>query len=433
MAKPSRDFRSPVPSFRRRALQWRGDRGARTGAPRHPSPTEQEGPVEKAHSGSTVHSGLVVDVELATIVKSVVQGRSRPRASFASLRARSPRRRPSSAVAWLLATALAAVSFGCRGGGDGGQSARTTPASAPSPGPIDVASVDDGAPYLVVLGIAQDGGVPQAGREDHPGWDDPAWRRHVVSVGLVDPRDGGRRYLFEATPDLPNQLHRLSAHLRPDAQGPVLDGVFLTHGHVGHYTGLLFLGFEVIGARSVPVHAMPRMIEYLSTNGPWDQLVRYQNVALQPLADSRPVALASDLEVTPFLVPHRQEYTEVVGYRIDGPSRSALFIPDIDSFEAFDEWGVRIEDLIERVDVAYLDGCFWAQGEIPGRDMTEFPHPMIASSLERFAPLPAAERAKIRFIHLNHTNPVLDPAGPERARVLEAGFGVAEEGERVGL
>ncbi|HVS15446.1 MAG TPA: MBL fold metallo-hydrolase [Thermoanaerobaculia bacterium] len=289
------------------------------------------------------------------------------------------------------------------------------------------------APFVVVLGVAQDGGVPQAGSEGHPGWDDPAWQRRVVSLGLVDPRGGGARWLFEATPDLRVQLHALSELQPADGAGPVLDGVFLTHGHMGHYTGLMFLGHESLGARGVPVYAMPRMAAYLSSNGPWDQLVRYGNVELVALEAGEPVELAAGLRVTPIPVPHRQEYTEVVAFRIEGPSRSVLFVPDIDSFAALDAQGTRIEELITGVDVAYLDGSFWAQGEIPGRDMSEFPHPMIVDSLERFAPLPATERAKIRFIHLNHTNPALDPSGPERARIEAAGHFVAEEGERVEL
>jgi pyrroloquinoline quinone biosynthesis protein B len=294
--------------------------------------------------------------------------------------------------------------------------------------------VVEGAPYLVVLGVAQDGGIPQAGVESHPGWQDPAWRRRIVSLGLIDPRaPGGARYLFEATPDLREQLHRLSQLQPADAAGPVLDGVFVTHGHIGHYTGLMFLGHESIGAQGVPLYVMPRMAAYLSSNGPWDQLVRYRNVAIETLEARTAVTLGDELTVTPIPVPHRQEYTEVVGYRIDGPSRSVLFVPDIDSFAALHQWGEHIEELIAQVDVAYLDGAFWAQGEIPGRDMSEFPHPMIADSLERFAPLPAAERAKIRFIHLNHTNPVVDPSGVERGRVEAAGFAVAQEGERVGL
>ena len=282
----------------------------------------------------------------------------------------------------------------------------------------------------MVLGIAQDGGVPQTGDADAPGWTDPSRRRLVVSLGLVDPASG-RRWLFEATPDLPEQLYRLE-QAAPRADGPPLDGVFLTHAHIGHYTGLMYLGHESLGARGIPVYAMPRMTAFLLANGPWDQLDRYGNIALRPLADGAPVALGDSLSVTPFLVPHRQEFSEVVGYRIDGPRRSALFIPDIDSWDDWDAAGTRLEDALAEVDVAYLDATFFADGEIPGRDMSGFPHPFITTTINRLASLLAGERSKVRFIHLNHTNPALWP-GAARDAVEAAGMRVAAEGEQVAL
>ena len=290
---------------------------------------------------------------------------------------------------------------------------------------------DARGPFLVVLGIAQDGGAPQAGTKKHPGWDDPAARRHATCLAIVDP-DSGRRWMIDATPDFREQLHRLDV-VTPVEKVPGLDGIFLTHAHMGHYTGLMFLGHESMGAREVPVHAMPRMAQYLTESGPWSQLVRKQNIRLVPLAGGTPVEIDRRMRVTPFLVPHRQEYSEVVGYRIQGPTRSVLFIPDIDRWEDWDAQGVRIEDEIARVDVAYLDGTFFANGEIPGRDMSTFPHPFIAKSMERFASLPARERAKVRFIHLNHTNPALRRDSPARREIETKGFKVAEEGERVGL
>jgi pyrroloquinoline quinone biosynthesis protein B len=288
-------------------------------------------------------------------------------------------------------------------------------------------------PYLIVLGMAQDGGVPQAGDPRPERWSDPAFRRLATSLALVDPA-GGRRWLFDATPDFPAQLHRLDqAAPVPGQARPGLAGIFLTHAHIGHYGGLMFLGHEVMGAREVPVWAMPRMAEFLVGNGPWQQLVRYRNIALQPLAAGEAVELGAGLRVTPFLVPHRQEYSEVVGYRIEGPTASVLFIPDIDSWAQWDGQGVRIEDEIARVDVAYLDGTFHANGEIPGRDMSGFPHPFISASLERFAALPATQRARIRFIHLNHSNPAHWTDSDARRAVEAAGMRVAVEGERVAL
>jgi pyrroloquinoline quinone biosynthesis protein B len=298
-------------------------------------------------------------------------------------------------------------------------------------------------PFVVVLGVAQDGGVPQAGARSHRGWDDPAQRRSVVSLAVVDP-DESKRWLIECTPDFKEQLHRLdlvtpadSAAVARSTAAParrnVVDGIFLTHAHMGHYTGLMHLGHEAMGAQRVPVYVMPRMRDYLAANGPWSQLVRLENIALRTMAPGDAVSLSDDISVEPFAVPHRQEYSEVVGLVIKGPRRRVLFIPDIDSWRDLDETGVRIEDLIADVDVAYVDGTFFANGEIPGRDMSSFPHPFIQHSMERFEGLPAETRAKIRFIHFNHTNPVINRKSQAYRRVIENGFRIAEEMERVEL
>lgn len=303
------------------------------------------------------------------------------------------------------------------------------PAVAAAP-PSAAANQPD-RPYLVVLGISQDGGVPQAGSKDDPRWDDPRAQRMACSVAIVDPGTA-QRWLIDATPDFREQLHVLDTVYPVDGK-PGLDGIFLTHAHVGHYMGLLHLGHEVMGAQGVAVFAMPRMAAFLLKNGPWDQLVRYRNIVLEPLAADVAVPLNDHLAVTPLLVPHRQEYSEVVGYRIEGPQRTALYIPDIDRWEAWDAQGVSIEALVAEVDVAYLDGTFYDLDELPGRDMSQFPHPPIAKTMERFATLPDSERAKVRFIHLNHTNPALNETSAARRQIENRGFQVAQERERFDL
>ncbi|MDI9403783.1 MAG: MBL fold metallo-hydrolase, partial [Limnohabitans sp.] len=137
------------------------------------------------------------------------------------------------------------------------------------------------SPFTVVLGIAQDGGVPQAGSFGDARWNDPGQRRHVVSLGVVDP-SSGKRWIIDATPDFPRQLlelHRISG----GAARPAVDGIFLTHAHIGHYPGLMYLGKEAIGATKVPTYAMPRMRAFLEQNGPWSQLATLGNIALQSL------------------------------------------------------------------------------------------------------------------------------------------------------
>jgi len=287
-------------------------------------------------------------------------------------------------------------------------------------------SQKDTVPFVVVLGIAQDAGYPQAGCEKsccRPAWQRPGLRRLVACIAVVDPV-AGEAWMFDATPDFPEQLHRLE-HILPDRKTR-LAGIFLTHAHIGHYTGLMHLGREVMGANSVPVHAMPRMRFFLENNGPWSQLVALKNIEICNLSADSTVVLNERLRVTPLLVPHRDEFSETVGFKIEGPEKSLLFIPDIDKWE---RWQRDIRPLLGEVDHALFDGTFFQNGEIPGRDMSEIPHPFIVESMALFGELPASEKAKVDFIHFNHTNPVLLENSEARKSVEGNGFGISKESE----
>jgi pyrroloquinoline quinone biosynthesis protein B len=286
------------------------------------------------------------------------------------------------------------------------------------------------APFAVVLGTAQDGGFPQAGCKKvccKNAWGDATKRRDPASLGLIDPISG-QRWLIECTPSFPRQARRFDAAL-PKLAGRI-DGILLTHAHMGHYAGLLHLGREVMGADGVPVHVMPRMEKFLRTQGPWSQLVQLKNIALRPMRDGRAFALNKRLRVTPFLVPHRDEFSETVGFRIEGPRQKILWLPDIDKWE---RWKTPLEKALAGVDVAYLDATFYTDGELGGRDMSKIPHPFIAETMRRLKTQPAAVRAKVRFIHLNHTNPAHNPRSAAAKVIRAAGFRVAEQGERVDL
>lgn len=277
-------------------------------------------------------------------------------------------------------------------------------------------------PYVVVLGIAQDAGFPQIGCEKEQCkryWQGEVGPRHASSIALVDPSSQST-WIFDATPDIKYQLHVL----KQQVPAYTLDGIFLTHAHIGHYTGLMHLGHEAMGAKEVPVYAMPEMSNYLKSSGPWSQLVNYKNIILNGLQADRPTFLTSELSVTPFLVPHRDEYSETVGYKIQYGETSLLYIPDINKWEV---WEKSIEEEILKVDYALLDGTFYDSSELPGRDMSEIPHPFIQESIQRFRKLGPSEKQKIIFTHFNHTNPlILD--SPERDDVNSLGYRVAEEG-----
>ncbi|MBT8257174.1 MAG: MBL fold metallo-hydrolase [Bacteroidia bacterium] len=256
--------------------------------------------------------------------------------------------------------------------------------------------------FIRVLGIAQDGGFPHINYNDE--WNDlengSLKREPVVSLGLVDMKSK-QKWLFEATPDMPQQLYMLNKEF-PESD-EIVNGVFLTHAHIGHYTGLMHFGREAMGARNIPVYAMPRMSEFLQANGPWSQLVDLGNIEIKSLVADSSFALNARLEITPFLVPHRDEFSETVGYRIQGPSKSALFIPDINKWEL---WDRSIVEEVKKVDYAFLDATFFENGEI-NRPMSEVPHPFIVETMELFRDESDEVQSKIIFIHFNHSNPAI--------------------------
>ncbi len=280
------------------------------------------------------------------------------------------------------------------------------------------------SPYVVVLGVAQDGGHPQPGCR-LPCCVGPrgAVAHLPACLAIVNPATS-QRWIIDATPALPAQLARLDAH--QVAGAAAVDGVLLTHAHIGHYTGLVWLGREAMGARAVPVYVMPRMGGFLRANGPWRQLVELGNITL---VEGPAVTLAPRLSVRAIEVPHRDEYSETVGWIVEGPHRRVLHLPDIDHWPAT---GPTLARLLSDVDAAWIDGTFWADGEL-ARDMSEMPHPRVRETLALLGALPAATRARVRFTHLNHTNPLLDPDSTQAAAVRDAGAAVAWEGERFQL
>lgn len=280
-------------------------------------------------------------------------------------------------------------------------------------------------PYIIVLGIAQDGGAPHAACTKDcciDKWDNPKLHNQVSSLGIVDPSTN-EVWMIDATPDFSLQLNTLTMD-----QKRTFKGVFLTHAHIGHYTGLIHLGREVMGAKQIPVYAMPKMKRFLTTNGPWSQLVDLNNIDIKNLQNNTKIQLNNNLSITPFIVPHRDEFSETVGYKISGPNKSLIFIPDIDKWE---KWSQNIEDVVEDNDFSLLDGTFYDINELPGRDMSEIPHPFIVESMEILKNI--NNKSGVHFIHLNHTNPALNRQSTVMKMIKNSGLNVAKKNQRFHL
>jgi len=290
----------------------------------------------------------------------------------------------------------------------------------------------DHAPYrLIVLGNVQDGGSPHIGCNKaccESLFEKPDPQRKVVSLGLVDGIEQ-RTYMFEASPDFSIQTKLLNRDAGFKHQEEP-HGVFLTHAHIGHYSGLMFLGMEAMNAEHTPVYVMPRMDTFLRQNGPWDQLVRHDNILLERINFNGTVSLSNDLKVTGFQVPHRDEYSETVGFKIKGPNKTALFIPDIDKWS---KWDKNIIEEISKVDYAFIDGTFYDGNELESRDMSQIPHPFVIETMDLLTDLSPEDKAKVYFIHFNHTNPLLLLESEQTKDVLKAGFNIARLGTEVEL
>ena len=294
---------------------------------------------------------------------------------------------------------------------------------------ISIDKTSKASQYITILGTAQDGGFPHIGCQKKccdDFYKGISPKQKVVSLGLID-REAQQKFLFEATPDISTQLADLEKnHLKTNT---IIDGVFMTHAHMGHYAGLLYFGKEALGKKDIPVYAMPKMKEFLSNNAPWSQLVTTQNIVFLDLQKDSIVPLSNALKVTPFLVPHRDEFSETVGYKIEGNTNSALFIPDINKWSL---WEKNIVEEVKRVDYAFLDATFFKEGEI-NRPMSEVPHPFVEETVELFKNESLTTKNKVIFIHFNHTNPALQTSSKERKELTLLGYKFATEGQRFKL
>ena len=276
---------------------------------------------------------------------------------------------------------------------------------------------------LKVLGVVQDGGLPHLG-SNKLCCGNIEQKRYVTSIMLIN-NENKESYLFDASPDINEQLNFMGDGIKKN-----LKGIFLTHAHIGHYTGLMYFGREALNSKSINVYAMPRMKKFLEQNGPWSQLISLKNISITEINNNSKLSIDPNVIIQPIEVPHRAEFSETVGYKIYGPNKKVLFIPDIDKWYL---WEKSIIDEIKQVDYALIDATFYDSKEINYRDVSEIPHPFVVESMELFDAVKLEEKNKIFFIHLNHTNPLLDKSSDQYKFVKDKGYNIAEEGMKLEL
>lgn len=299
-----------------------------------------------------------------------------------------------------------------------------------------VAPARAGELHALVLGTVQDAGLPQVGcytelcnlgRELHA----QGRGRYVASLALVEP-GAERFYLVDATPDVTRQIDLIQdpAFRRRAAQRRPFDGIFLTHAHIGHYTGLDVLGNEGMGIRDTPVYCTEAMAAFLAGNAPWSLLVDQGRIVLRPLALDRWHRVDEHLEVQLWKVPHRDEFADTVGFVFRGATSSLLYVPDINGWGM---WDRDVAEAVASVDVALLDGSFWSMAEMPGRRVEDVPHPLMTQTMDALQTVVDRRDARVVLTHLNNSNPALRENGEQAREIVRRGFEVAREGMRLEL
>lgn len=246
-------------------------------------------------------------------------------------------------------------------------------------------------------------------------------QRTASCVAVIGPQ--GSVVLLDATPDLRSQSHRLlSSDRYPEHRETFVDGVFVTHAHMGHYGGLMHFGKEAAASDHLPVFGTERLLAYLAANEPWATLMTDGH--LEPVAmDTMTATIDTHITIEAIPVPHRDEFSDAVAFSvsIDGQPW-LLYLPDID---AWDLWDVASKE-IARHDIALLDATFSSADELPGRDMQSIGHPLVTDTIKRFAHL--TSKSNIILTHINHSNPLGTESSEITQQATEAGFTVAYDG-----
>src|SRR5437879_4328055 len=292
-----------------------------------------------------------------------------------------------------------------------------------------------------LLGTAAGGGLPQ--------WNCrcancEAARQHRISpmahCSLAFSPDGSGWYLVNATPDITQHLARWpELHPRSGIRSTPVRGVILTDGELDHVLGLLHLR----EATRWTLYATPSTIAMLEDGlRLLPALRRYADITVHRLSWDEPLVLdEGTARVELHLAAtgrHLPRYLGGGAEARDGAGAGVLLTdPSTGTRVAYAPCvGQLSEALRERLrsaDVLLFDGTFWGDDELPrlgisretATGMGHVPVGGPGGSALWLSKLPA--RAKL-YVHINNTNPLLDPASDERAWIRALGLEVASDG-----
>jgi pyrroloquinoline quinone biosynthesis protein B len=294
---------------------------------------------------------------------------------------------------------------------------------------------------ILILGSAAGGGLPQwncgcencckARRGEIPS-------RTQSSIAVSS--DGETWAIVNASPDIRAQLAGCPAlHPRGPRVSPVVS-VLLTNGDIDHIAGLLTLRER----QPFTLFATGEIARVIRGNSVFDALAA-DVVPRREVTLGQPVEIAPGVTAELFAVPGKVplfleqgevqtdlEGEQTVGVRLAAGGREAFYIPGCARLTA------ALADRLAGASLVLFDGTVWEDDEMiragvgakTGARMGHMAMHGPGGSINAFANLGVERKV---YVHMNNTNPVLDPSSPERAAAGAAGWTVAEDGMELTL
>jgi len=267
--------------------------------------------------------------------------------------------------------------------------------------------------------------------------------------------DGKEWFLLGASPDLRAQIEA-TPELQPRPESPEvvrhspIAGVVLTNADIDHTLGLLLLRelqpLRVYATESVrriltEDNSMFKMLQRVPNQAIWDDFETGGVLALiNPCREDtglRCRSLSLGRHYPAYVSPQRQSELNSreasLGLIIESQSGKRLAympaVPQIDD--------VLLKQL-DASDILLFDGTFWNDDELirvqgSGQTAEQMGHVPVSSPEGSLSKLAQLRRPRKIYIHINNTNPMLNEAGPEYAKVRESGWEIAEDGWELDL
>jgi len=299
---------------------------------------------------------------------------------------------------------------------------------------------------IIVLGAAAGGGLPQwncgcancrAARGDHP-------ELASTQASIAVSGDGTNWFLINASPDLRAQINANPA-LHPPVgvlRGSPIAGVILTNGEVDAVAGLLTLRERA----AFSIYGHPDVLAMLAANSIFNvldpALVRREAMAVDvPFQPTLPGGAPSGLEVTAFAAPGKPAlFLEGQRGGSEGDTLG-LVVRDLEGgrrlvfLAACAAVTPEIIDRLDGADAVFFDGTLWADDEMIRQGLSQktgqrMGHIAMQPAIEALAGI---DRPARYFLHINNSNPALQPGSPERRQAEAAGWQIPADGMEITL